>query len=85
MTGGDFVRNVKQVIDLLRQLAVVAPTAPTRAAAEAAAHRLLRGVVAASAAVTIGDVDRSEGEAEVEPVAEPEPGATIRVPAEGAS
>ena len=27
MSGGDFVRNVKQVIDLLRQVAMVAPRA----------------------------------------------------------
>ena len=33
MTGGDFVRNVKQVIDLLRQIADVAPEAATAATA----------------------------------------------------
>ena len=33
MTGGDFVRNVKQVIDLLRQIAEVAPEAETAATA----------------------------------------------------
>jgi hypothetical protein len=53
MTGGDFVRNVKQVIDLLRQIATVAPLPETRSAAERAASRLLRGVVAASAQVSI--------------------------------
>ena len=31
MTGGDFVRNVKQTIDLLRQIADVAPDAATAA------------------------------------------------------
>jgi superfamily II RNA helicase len=57
MTGGDFVRNTKQVIDLLRQLAIVAPSASVRSGARAAAHRLLRGVVAASSAVTVGEDD----------------------------
>ena len=55
-SGGDFVRNVKQLIDLLRQLADVAPLADTRQAAASAHERLFRGVVAASAAVDV-DVD----------------------------
>jgi ATP-dependent RNA helicase HelY len=46
--GGDFVRNVKCLIDLLRQIAVVAPCPETRAAAGEAATLALRGVVAAS-------------------------------------
>ena len=53
MSGGDFVRNVKQVIDLLRQVAVVARLDETARAARAAAERLLRDVVAASSVVTI--------------------------------
>ena len=48
MTGGDFVRNVKQLIDLLRQIADVAPDAETAATARAAADACRRGVVAAS-------------------------------------
>ncbi|HZN12863.1 MAG TPA: DEAD/DEAH box helicase [Acidimicrobiales bacterium] len=51
MSGGDFVRNIKQLIDLLRQLALVAPVPETRAAAAAAAEQLFRGVVAASSVV----------------------------------
>ena len=58
LSGGDFVRNVKQLIDLLRQLAEVAPLADTRQAAASAHEGLFRGVVAASAAV---DVD-ADGE-----------------------
>jgi superfamily II RNA helicase len=65
MTGGDFVRNVKQVIDLLRQLAVVAPLAETRASAEAAARRLLRGVVAASSEVRTPNLEVAHPEADV--------------------
>jgi ATP-dependent RNA helicase HelY len=51
MTGGDFVRNVKQTIDLLRQLAAVAPNPSTAATVQAAADACLRGVVAASSTV----------------------------------
>ncbi|MGC9963395.1 MAG: DEAD/DEAH box helicase [Acidimicrobiales bacterium] len=59
MTGGDFVRNMKQVIDLLRQLAEVAPDPSVRSSAAAAAARLKRGVVAASSAVTVEEPDGS--------------------------
>src|SRR5205085_5642181 len=52
MTGGDFVRNVKQAIDLLRQIAEVAPDPMTAATARAGADACLRGVVAASSTVT---------------------------------
>ena len=53
MSGGDFVRNVKQTIDLLRQIAEVAPDPATAATARAAADACLRGVVAASSAVEV--------------------------------
>ena len=43
----------KQLLDLLRQMALVAPQRATRHAAEQAADRLFRGVVAASSAVEI--------------------------------
>ena len=48
MTGGDFVRYVKQVIDLLRQVGDVASDPETRAKARTAADACLRGVVAAT-------------------------------------
>jgi ATP-dependent RNA helicase HelY len=48
MTGGDFVRHVKQCIDLLRQVADVAGDPETRARAREAADACHRGVVAAS-------------------------------------
>jgi ATP-dependent RNA helicase HelY len=51
MSGGDFVRNVKQLIDLLRQIGDAAPVDATGAAARAAADSLARGVVAASSVV----------------------------------
>jgi len=53
MTGGDFVRNVKQVIDLLHQIADVALDSATAATARQAADQCRRGVVAASSAVTV--------------------------------
>ncbi len=48
LTGGDFVRHVKQVIDLLHQIADVAPEPETAARARSAAGACFRGVVAAS-------------------------------------
>jgi ATP-dependent RNA helicase HelY len=51
LTGGDFVRHVKQVVDLLRQLGDAAPTPETRDTANEAADACFRGVVAASSVV----------------------------------
>ena len=51
LTGGDFVRQVKQLIDLLRQLGDVVPRPETGAVARSAADRLYRGVVSASSVV----------------------------------
>ena len=59
LSGGDFVRTMKQLIDLLRQLALLAPVDETRAAAREAADRLFRGVVAASTAIDV-DEDNSD-------------------------
>ena len=52
ISGGDFVRNVKQLIDLLRQLGDLAADPVTARHARLAADRLFRGVVAASSVVT---------------------------------
>jgi ATP-dependent RNA helicase HelY len=51
MSAGDFVRNVKQLIDLLRQLANVLPDQKSASASAKASAALFRGVVAASSAV----------------------------------
>ena len=51
LSGGDFVRNVKQLVDLLRQIGTVAPKGSTAARAREAADALYRGIVAASAEV----------------------------------
>ncbi|HEY5011776.1 MAG TPA: hypothetical protein VIK61_03605, partial [Acidimicrobiia bacterium] len=53
LTGGDFVRNVKQCIDLLRQIGDVAPDPATAATARNAADACSRGVVAASSVVHV--------------------------------
>ncbi len=55
ISGGDFVRNVKQLGDLLRQLAIVAGSERLATVARRSADQLLRGVVAASSvAPTVG-------------------------------
>ncbi|MEY2553795.1 MAG: ATP-dependent helicase HelY, partial [Ilumatobacteraceae bacterium] len=66
LSGGDFVRTMKQLIDVLRQLALVAPKRSTRQCAEQAADQLFRGVVAASSAVEpIEDVESPPANHEV--------------------
>jgi ATP-dependent RNA helicase HelY len=54
LSGGDFVRNVRLLIDLLRQIGQVAPVASTATAARAAADALHRGIIAASAEIAVG-------------------------------
>lgn len=51
---GDFVRNVRQLIDLVRQLAQVAFEAPTRESAHLAVSLLRRGVVGADDPASLG-------------------------------
>jgi ATP-dependent RNA helicase HelY len=51
LTGGDFVRTVRQLIDLVRQVAQLAADDATRATARRAVGALERGVVSASASV----------------------------------
>jgi len=48
LAAGDFVRNAKQLVDLLSQIAILAPEPSTATVAAQAARRLGRGVVAAS-------------------------------------
>jgi ATP-dependent RNA helicase HelY len=50
LSGGDFVRNVKQLIDLLRQLGQLSHSATVHVANQAA-DQLLRGVIAASSMI----------------------------------
>ena len=55
LSGGDFVRNIKQLIDLLRQLGDAAPSVDTARVARQAADALFRGVIAASSVIGSGD------------------------------
>jgi ATP-dependent RNA helicase HelY len=55
ISAGDFVRNVKQLIDLLRQLGDVLADVEAARSAREAADALFRGVVAASSVVNSGD------------------------------
>ena len=54
-SAGDFVRNVKQLIDLARQVAAVAPNTGTARVARQTAGALNRGVVALSGTVELDD------------------------------
>ena len=53
LTGGDFVRTTKQLIDVLRQVALVAPNPDTRRVAAEAAEAAFRGVVADSSLAVV--------------------------------
>jgi ATP-dependent RNA helicase HelY len=55
VSGGDFVRNVKQLLDLCRQVGELAPVPATARSARRAADLLFRGVVAASSVVEVDD------------------------------
>lgn len=48
LTGGDFVRHMKQLVDLLRQISLVSENAQTKESARTAAELCFRGVVCAS-------------------------------------
>ena len=62
LTGGDFVRNTKQLIDLMRQLGEVAADPRTAAVCRRAADSLFRGVVEAGSTVnTSGAVLSPDG------------------------
>lgn len=55
LSGGDFVRMMKQLADLLRQIADISPDAEVGSAAAEAADSCFRGVVAASSVLEIHD------------------------------
>jgi ATP-dependent RNA helicase HelY len=60
LSGGDFVRNIRQLVDLLRQIGDAATDPATSQAARSASDALQRGVVAASSRVDTGDDDLAE-------------------------
>jgi ATP-dependent RNA helicase HelY len=65
LSGGDFVRNVKTLIDLVRQVADVAPEPANARSARQAAEALHRGVVSISS--TLDDVVSEAGGADAVP------------------
>ncbi len=63
LSGGDFVRNIKQLVDLLGQIGSAERTSRTGHVARAAAESLVRGVVAASAVAMRPTTEPASGEA----------------------
>lgn len=59
LSGGDFVRQIRQLSDLLRQIAAITPNDDTAAAAHAAGRALDRGLVAAANRVSDGPASSS--------------------------
>ncbi len=57
LSGGDFVRNTKQLVDLLRQLALTEAGSRLGSVAARAADQLVRGIVATSTPGGDGDAD----------------------------
>ena len=57
MTAGDFVRCSKQLIDILRQIAMLAPVPGTQDAARQASSIMFRDLLASSSVVTVPDED----------------------------
>lgn len=68
LSGGDFVRNVKQLIDLLRGIADVAPVPATAARARQAAEALQRGVVTATSSLEVDTTPEGGSGGEHQPV-----------------
>jgi superfamily II RNA helicase len=65
MSGGDFVRNVKQLADLIRQVGAVGGTERLERAARSAEGALIRGIVALSNLpdIDVDDAGTNESEA----------------------
>jgi ATP-dependent RNA helicase HelY len=80
LSGGDFVRNAKQLLDLLRQVADATSVRGTADAARRAAEEIFRGVVAASSAVS---TTGNEGEGVDDDVPDDDVPAAPRRPEEG--
>ncbi|MSZ24331.1 MAG: hypothetical protein F2607_04255, partial [Actinobacteria bacterium] len=68
MPGGDFVRTIKQLVDLLRQISET--DAPCAQTASDAADALHRGVVAVSGRGRVGEDDADESADGVDDVAQ---------------
>ncbi len=60
ITAGDFVRTARQLVDLLRQIAKLAPAAATRRSAGLAADAVMRDLVAAQSVGAEEDADDAD-------------------------
>ena len=72
MSGGDFVRNVKQLADLIRQVGAVGGTERLERAARSAEGALIRGIVALSNLPEIEDDGVAEESADAEAIDSPD-------------
>lgn len=72
LSGGDFVRSMKQVIDVLSQVATVAQNPKTRATAYAAVELVRRGIVDAPVDLPPDDSTQDEANGEEAVVSEDE-------------
>ncbi|MFN3217509.1 MAG: DEAD/DEAH box helicase [Acidimicrobiales bacterium] len=72
LSPGDFVRQVRQLVDVLHQIATVAPDRRTRSTARAAAEAINRGVIVATGVEAETDDESDDGGGRGRPVA-PEP------------
>ena len=86
ITGGDFVRTIRILIDLLRQIGNVALDPATAKAARQAAENLFRGVVSAAAVPENTNDTTAEPKLELksEATSEPRSESTIDTPPESA-
>ncbi len=66
LTGGDFVRTTRLLVDLLRQIANIAPDPKTSTTARRAADHILRGVVASTTVGAGPELDPSRDRAATE-------------------
>jgi len=73
LSGGDFVRNVKQLVDLLRGIGDVAPVPATAARARQAADALQRGVVTATSSLEVDAEPEGGSGGEHDPLPAPGP------------
>jgi ATP-dependent RNA helicase HelY len=69
VSGGDFVRNIRQLVDLLRQIADASTVPATAENARRAAEAIQRGVVLASSVVEVA-ADASVDEPGLDPADE---------------
>ncbi len=66
VSGGDFVRNIRQLVDLLRQLGDASTVPATAECARSAAEAIQRGVVLASSVVEVDVAPKDDADGDTE-------------------